>query len=572
MRKVLIIGFILLAVVLRFLWLDKVPNAIGGDELTYTVVARAMAINWSDIVGKWNPFSIFAFRYPFGDGQAELGYFLVYPFVLTGFSMLNAKLIFALLGVCSVVLIYLITRRLSDEKTATIAGFIAAINPWLIIDNRTGYEMGLAVFFTLLSFYILLIAKNWKILAAIPFLFAIFYSYIAVKLIFIPLVFLLLVFVYLKNGRRFLKQYSLVFAACLALVIFFVFMLKSSTNATRTGEIFTPSNPEVRRLVNEARQTTIQSPITNVFENKITVYSSFLTNKFFNIFSTDYLFAHSDGFVGIENHGLLYYLDALFILLGIVFLALKNRVLLIFLLTGAAISVLPHVFHKARLDNFTPHIVLLFPFLIILISFGISGLSTIFKKSYINKLILAIIGVLYLVSLLNFLNIYFFQYPLKGNSDFQVRLLSKYVQIAEKQNGKVVVYTNRAFDLFKKHLFYSNAYDKKSFNEIKRAVNNKKHLLGHVEFKDCDVRVDFVKEKAISIIDSQCGVLFHPAKHLTIPLLIDGGERFSIYNDSVCRNYELKSYPSNLKIDDFGIEGLTKERFCKIFITSNNPF
>ena len=69
---IILIAIILLAAFLRFFWLDRIPNAVSGDELTYIFTAKSMFLSGSDITHTWSPLSIFAFRYPPGEVQAEL--------------------------------------------------------------------------------------------------------------------------------------------------------------------------------------------------------------------------------------------------------------------------------------------------------------------------------------------------------------------------------------------------------------------------------------------------------------------------------------------------------------------
>jgi len=86
-----------LAAILRFLWLDKIPVGIGGDELTYVFNAKAIFLTGSDISGTWNPLSAFIFHYPaYTTPQAELPYFLLTPIVgFLQFSLFNARVTFA---------------------------------------------------------------------------------------------------------------------------------------------------------------------------------------------------------------------------------------------------------------------------------------------------------------------------------------------------------------------------------------------------------------------------------------------------------------------------------------------
>ncbi len=559
---------ILLSFVLRFLWLDKVPNAIGGDELSYIVTAKAMTINGTDITGKWNPLSIFIFQYPQGEHQAEIPYFLLYPFSFGSLSLFSIKTIYALMSIFSVLLIYLVTRKLLDNKTAIIAGLIFCINPWQVFIGRTNYEMVPALFFFLVSFYILLVAKNWKILWSIPSLFLVFYSYIAVKLIFIPLVLFILIYLYFKNNKKFLKQYLIVFIFCFVLVLFFCINLLLSPGESRTSEIINLGDPEIARQVDQVRKNSIQTPLTNILENKFTVLSKIMAVKFINIFSFDYLFISSDQFVGFENHGLFYYIDLPFLILGIVFLASKNKKLTFLILGFIFIGALPHLFHKVRIDNFTPHNFLIFPFLIMFIAFGLGEFINLFNNKKLKYLSAFLITIIYLISVFSFLNTYFFQYSLKGNFDFYIRIASKYIKLANRNDQKIIVYSTRSYDLFKKYLFYSGIYSRDTFNQVKEAVSAKKYVIGNVEFVSCDRTIDFSSKKHVAIYDQECGSLKKDSPYIIISGLLDGGGRYKIYNDSICKKYYLNYYPSGLLINDFDVENLSEEKFCRTFITS----
>ena len=76
----LLLFVIILASILRLLWLDRVPSAIGGDELIYVLNAKSMLLSGSDLTGTWNPLSIFFFNYPPNQMQAELPYFCCFQY------------------------------------------------------------------------------------------------------------------------------------------------------------------------------------------------------------------------------------------------------------------------------------------------------------------------------------------------------------------------------------------------------------------------------------------------------------------------------------------------------------
>ncbi len=68
--------------------------------------------------------------------------------------------------------------------------------------------------------------------------------------------------------------------------------------------------------------------------------------------------------------------------------------------------------------------------------------------------------------------------------------------------------------------------------------------------------------------DTKCKTILSIKNYLSIPLLYDGGEIYRIYNDKICNQYSLARYPSNFSINDFAIEKITTEEFCKKFITN----
>lgn len=561
---------IILASVLRLWALGQVPSAIGGDELTYIVNAKAMFLTGSDISGTWNPLSAFIFNYPaYTTPQAELPYFLFAPIVgFFNFSLFAARITEVLFSIGSVIIIYFLGKELFGKRVGVLSGFIAAINPWLIYSGRTSYEMTFAMFFYCLGLYMLLKLKGWKILWSIPIFYLAFYSYIATKLIFIPFVLIAILYCYLVvNKKQFLKQYLIVFLLSILLVIAYGFVLIHSP-ASRLGEIFTPNAPSLMNQVDDIRKITMKSPLKNIFENKISEYLVVLVNKTFNITSFNYLFLAGDNFFSLYRSGLFYIIDVAFLLFGLA-AAYKRKTKAFLLLIGLSLlALMPHVFHSSSLDNFTPHITLLFPFLIILIGVGIDEVLQICQNKRVFYAVSTIIIGLYLVSVLYFLNIYFFQFPLQGNFDFPVRLLSKYVSLSTKNNQPILIYSPNSHDILKKYLFYANDYNKNTFSTVQAIYKNNNFDFANIKFLGCDNTIDPTKINQTIIYDFNCGPLKQDYPRIVIPRLSDGGQSYDIFNDKVCQKYNLKGYPVDLKISDFSIEDQTTQKFCETFITN----
>jgi 4-amino-4-deoxy-L-arabinose transferase-like glycosyltransferase len=219
---------LLIATLLRFIWLDKIPNAVGGDEIVYLITAKASFLTGHDIYGKWSPVNGLLFQYPRGETQAELPYiidsFFVGPFPL---SLFMAHLPTAIMSVLLVLIIYLIAKELFGKKAGIFAALVASLNPWFIYIGRTAYEATPAMLFYLIGFYVLLKAKGWRILLSFPFFVLAFYAYIATKLIFIPFIFVTLFYCYFfVNNKKYFKQYLTLFVLCSLLIAFFVIALK----------------------------------------------------------------------------------------------------------------------------------------------------------------------------------------------------------------------------------------------------------------------------------------------------------------------------------------------------------
>lgn len=561
---------IVLASTLRLIWLDKIPNAIGGDELDYILTAKAIFLTGKDVSGELSPISLFRFNYPPSEfPKAELPYLLIVPFVgLTDFSLLTARLAYAFFSILIVFLIYLIAKKLLGKNIAIIAGFVAAINPWFIYIGRTSYESAPAVFFYLCGLYVLLIARGWKIMFALPFLFFGFYSYIATKLIFLPFVFMIAFYVYWYiNKRQFLRQYLLLCFFSILLVVFFVFSLKQAPGDSRLGEILLPNAPEIAKQVDELRRISIKTPLTNLFVNKMTVFLRIIITKFFKIFSLEYLFLHGDSFFSIWYHGLFYYLDAVFLFLGFIALFIRHKKLFLFFLLLVILGTVPQVFHRVTTENMAIHISLVFPFLIIFIAIGIWHFLQLVKNKYFFYSATSLIIVLYLILVLNFFNIYIFQHSLHGYFDFHLRILSKYISLAQDNEQSIIVFTTRSPDLFRKYLFYTNSYNRNTTIQIRQIFKEGEIEFGKLKFTSCNPNIDLRQKTNLVIYDVGCGFDLGDLKHLSISRLSDGGEIYRIYNDRICSDFDLNRYPVNISLSDFAVEKLSRERFCQKFIS-----
>ena len=564
----LLLIIVVIAVITRFIFLDKIPNAITQDQLHYTIDAKSFFHTGKDAFGQVTPIDVLIFNFPKSEPlQAELQYFLEMPiFGNFGFSMFNLAFPNALLNVLTVMLIYLITLRLFNKNAAIFAGFIAAINPWNIFIGRTTYEAGIAGLFFLWIFYVLLKASGWKILLVVPIALLAFYSYIGTKLIFLPFMFFAITYAYLFiNKKKYLKQYLILFLFSVLLTMLFIFQFKQF-ETTRNAEVLLPNNPQIAEQVTGLRQATIQNSYLNLFDNKITTYLTVLTKNTFNAISFNYLFVSADYFFMFGAHGLFYYLDALFLLIGFGILFTRNKKLFSLFILFIALGLIPQIVHNPKGDgNFSPHIAIVIPFLIILIGLGIDTLLKAIKNKKISYLIGIITVILYTMAFANFLYIYFLRFPLQeGTFETQNRILAKYISLHDDKTP-IIVYSTKRKLAFREFLFYSNAYNGKTANQINSNLKNERFVYKNISFVSCD---NLKKPTNTTIVDVSCPIPFF-MEASRIAQLKDSGNRYYIFNDNICNKFNLSSYISGLKLSDFDMEQLTPKAFCEKYIIAN---
>lgn len=568
----LLTAILFIAGLLRTIWINSVPPAVNYDQLYYLINAKSFFLTGKDISQTISLLDILLFKYPPNDlVQAELPFFL--SFLTVGpfpYSLVLSALPNIVLSILTVLLVYLIARHLFNTKVALLSAAVAAFNPWFIFIGRTLYEVVPATFFFLLGFYILLIAKNWKILLAFPVFLLAFYSYIGTKIIFLPLVIIFITYCYLVvNNKKYLKYYLGLLGLCVAVVLFFYLQISATSDASRLSEIITPMHPKIAAQVDVSRRLTIDSPLVSIVENKFTAYAGTVTRLLLESISPVYLFLEGDYFFALGNHGLFYSIDIIFILIGAGLLLKQNRRLFFLFLSVFLVALIPQIIHdvSGKGGNFTPHISLIFPVLIMLIGYGIIGITSIFKIKN-TSVYYSVIGIIYAILLTNFAVHYFYQLPYKsGLFDFPNRHLSRYLVLAKSDSNAITIYSNETKRLFKNYLFYSNVYNRETVTQINERFMSQNYSFETITFMPCEKFPKAPPKNEVIIIAGDCDIEYDKASSINIPFLKDGGAVYKIYNDSLCKNIKLHRYVSNLTLESFSLEKLDKKDFCTTFIT-----
>jgi 4-amino-4-deoxy-L-arabinose transferase-like glycosyltransferase len=147
----------------RFLYIDSIPGYLW-DEGGWTIGAKNFVLFGKAAFGD----VYFHYTSPF--------YHLMTTsvFSIFGPSIINARILSSLLGILSLILLFLVVKRLYNEKVAFLSVLLLTFNGIMTISNRTAMLETPQVFLMLLTTYLWLKGKSgFRIMAVMSFVCAI---------------------------------------------------------------------------------------------------------------------------------------------------------------------------------------------------------------------------------------------------------------------------------------------------------------------------------------------------------------------------------------------------------------
>lgn len=558
-RLIILCLIILFSGIIRLFYLDRIPSGINDDELHFVFNAKSIFYGFSNIEGNTNPFQL-----------GEISSVIFSPIIgILPTNLFTARLPYVLISCLSLVLIYLITFKITKKfNLAIISALVAAINPWSIYTSRTSFDAPIAIFFYLLTFYLLTFKKPKYVYLSIITAFLAFNSYIGTKVLLLPFIIISSYFLW-KFNKKNGQHYFVVVLTSLLITLNFIATLPNQSVGKRVSELATPNSPKIIDQVNLERQQSIQyKPINYLFTNKYTVYAKNFTQKYFYNFSTDILFLEGDHTTtgSLWKMGYFYYIDALLILMGIIYLYIKNRNFLFLIGSFILLSPIPEAIRSDTLPAYVFHSSFQYPFLFILIAAGF----LLFWQIFSNRFIRFSLVVVYLISFTNFINIYFFKSPIyqPESFSFSKRVVSNYLKLENSKNKEIYVLTREPEVLFRSYLFFTNSYQKNNFNLVKNIYSQSKDNISFdkIHFINHNKYLPSGKDYTL-IFDTDNFVIDKKESKLYISRLSDAGKIFSIYNGSTCQNFNLSAFPNNLTIKNINLEKIDEKSFCERFIT-----
>ena len=476
MKRFSIVGIILFAAVLRFWQLGQIPPSLYWDEASLGYNAYSILLTARDEHSKFIPVTNFA---AFGDYKPPGYIYAAVPSVaLFGLNEFSIRFPSAFFGVMTVVLAYLIAKRLfQNEIISLFSALFLAISPWHLQFSRGAFEANLGLFFSTLGIYLFLkFAKDksyYLLFSAFAFLAAM-YTFTGQRL-FIPF---LLVILVIQFRERILANFRIVvLIAIISSLLFwplFTFTAKTIEGKLRFNEVsifkeLKPINDSIRY-----REIDHFSWWSDSIHNRRLFYAHEYLVHYFDAFDPGFLFSKGDvnPRLSVQEVGELYLIDLPLILAGIYFLfSQKNKYrwliigwLLISPLGPATARETPHAL---RMIHILPTYQLISAF----------GLYYFYKAVKFKKLFISFIFLLLISNFIYYLHMYYLHCPKKYSGEWQYGY-KQAVEIAkfyysEVDNVIITKYLGRPYIYF---LLY-NKYDPKLFWQTAKITRDQFYFL-----------------------------------------------------------------------------------------------
>lgn len=412
-NKLLLIGIVFIAFLLRFYQLGHNPPSLTWDEVAFGYNAYAIGIDGKDEFGKFLPLD---YLESFGDFKPPMyAYLDILPIKLFGLTAFAVRFPSALLGVLTVLLTYFLVKRIfysSSHKQlyALVSSLILALSPWHIMLSRGAFEANVATFFLVTGVWAFLASvqeKKWYIvISAIAFVAAM-YTFNSARIV-APLLVVALGIIFWKKLWQYKKQ--TIVAALVGLLFLSPLLpfLFSSQAKLRFQEVNIFSDPALLERSNQEIVNDESAPWSKLLHNRRVVYAQTYLEHYFDHFNPSFLFIRGDENpkFSIQYVGQLYLWDLPFFVIGLLFLIRKREGYWWLIPVWLLIGLIP-----AGVARETPHALrteAALPMFQVLVGYGvvmtILFINKSLKKAWVRKSIYT--GIVLLLAF----NVFYFQY------------------------------------------------------------------------------------------------------------------------------------------------------------------
>lgn len=554
-------------IISRFFYLDRFPIGMSHDEIEYTLSAKTYFLSGVDLSNSPFPKSIFQTK---TEGVISfLPPILLSPyFGLIPLNQFTVRLPYIIINLLTALVFYLLIKKLFENKNlALVSAVIFLANPWSFYLSRTACDTAWSLLFYLGGILFILNNSKIKLILSWCFFTLGFFAYGGAKLILIPMVLICLFYRCFWSKIKLNFKSAFLFLLGILIVFGFYFLGNSffpeSINQNRAHEILFLNQSSIIPVVDTNRKASLESPLKDIFINKITVSLEIFFQKYLTAFSPEVLFVSGDsrGTYHFGYHGLFFLIDFVFIFVGLINLFKKYPKKTSFLLLLILISPLSTAINTIGTSVINRSFLLL-PLLIILSSYGILTVYQ-FLSTKIGSIFsfLILLGVI-LISFVNFFYFYFFQFPIIGQENyfFSQHLIGNY--IARNNGHKMVVVDSEPRLIFLETVFYST---KNQNSVLKDFVKNQNYQINNASFSSTCPKV-FDSQTTYIINSSMANCISQKDSLKSINEEQFGGPLYFIINDSLCSSFPSQKWLRFHLVKDYLPEKLDNSTFCQTWI------
>jgi len=602
----------------RFYLLANIPGSLPHDELVYTSQARSFIHTGTRLDGlkPWYALT------PVHPAYAEWPTMLIAPgFLFFSDPMIAAHATSAFMGITLPILLGFLTYFIWREKWVSITlALLVIASPlhWQL--SRVGYDAWYSYWWYVIGGLILVapfLGKNarkgspqisawFKLMACIPLTIG-FFQYQGFKLLLFPWVGFIVTLFIVNNSYKELTQLIellwnkkilantnkitslilkiiktylpellvVVFAFFLTIFYALILMPSHGVGERLKSTVFTDTSlhAEFQDQVNAERRLSLSSPLDSLMSNKYVSMNTFLLKRLTGAFDLGSLFIAQNAAVSgfaVWSHGLFYWMDGIAIILGLAYLLTnpKRRISGILML-GAILVLSTPALINTQSEWYMLRMVLSYAIVLWIAAWMIKLLGS-------SKVLVGGFVLLYLIGVLNFSYQYFYRYPVLSLdwSNFDKRIIAEYIwrlQAKAGTNTPIMIYNSEPEAVFFALISYARS------NEIVDLVektgeahsNTGLYRLGSITIQQ-SCWDGTIPENGIAIVQwsQPCEGVERPADWITIPAVLDSGERHAIYGDKVCTGLELQSFVHLQSANDLRLPKLTDQAFCQNWLTN----
>jgi 4-amino-4-deoxy-L-arabinose transferase-like glycosyltransferase len=476
--KIWLFIIVVLAGILRFYQVDKVPVSLYWDEVSQGYNAYSISQTLRDEYGKFLPILFRAYD----DYKMPLNVYLTAISVgLFGLNEFAVRFPSALLGTLTVLVTFFLVKMFLEKSNwetgekyknqiGLLSAFFLSISPWHIQFSRAGFEANVALFFIILGVYLFLkgLEKYRYYLFSFIFFAVACYGYRSVE-IFLPV----LLLGFFVGFRKELSKIGLIKLG-LGLVFFAILIFPLVGPLTKEGSSRL-NQTSITIAVNETAAVNFQKGIPT---NRKVIYAGIFLQDYLSQFTPQFLFTGGDpnGRHSPRGMGMMYLWELPFLLLGLYvvfkyFSSPSKISLLIWLLAAplpSAISIpTPHALRTLNI----------LPVPQIIVSIGVAYLFFVLDKN-VKKIYAAVLALLIIFFFVRFIGLYNFTNTKSNVADWAdgYKQLTGYVFANDSTYDKVLI-SGHYWEPYAYFLFYKR-FDPKAYQTLGTSNGFGKYVFG----------------------------------------------------------------------------------------------